>query len=135
MEQNPIYASAENAAIEDAAQNTPAPESEVNAYAYADGGERLETVLLSDEEGKTAKKRRGRFFFGRKDESVPLDEEEGGYDDGGTGVIKTKAERRSGIFLTVEFALACALCGTIFLTNVFMPTSAINTFFRSLMPA
>lgn len=136
LEQNPIYASAENAAIEDAAQNTPAPESEVNAYAYADGGERLETVLLSDEEGKTAKKRRGRFFFGRKDESVPLDEEEGGYgDDGGTGVIKTKAERRSGIFLTVEFALACALCGTIFLTNVFMPTSAINTFFRSLMPA
>ena len=35
MEQNPIYASAENAAIEDAAQNTPAPESEVNAYALS----------------------------------------------------------------------------------------------------
>ena len=135
LEQNPIYASAENAAIEGAAQNTPAPESEVNAYAYADGGERLETVLLSDEEGGPAKKHRGRFFFGRTDASGPLDEDGGFGDDGGTGVIKTKAERRSGIFLTVEFALACALCGTIFLTNVFMPTSAINTFFRSLMPA
>ena len=36
------------------------------------------------------------------------------------------------IALGAEFALACALCGAIFLTNVFMPNSAINTFFRSL---
>ena len=36
------------------------------------------------------------------------------------------------IALGTEFALACALCGAIFLTNVFMPNSAINTFFRSL---
>lgn len=36
------------------------------------------------------------------------------------------------IALNTEFALACALCGAIFLTNVFMPGSAINTFFRSL---
>lgn len=34
--------------------------------------------------------------------------------------------------LAVEFALSCALCGGIFLTNVFMPHSAINTFFRSI---
>ncbi len=34
--------------------------------------------------------------------------------------------------LGVEFALSCALCGAIFLTNVFMPSSAVNTFFRSL---
>lgn len=33
--------------------------------------------------------------------------------------------------LTAEFAAACVLCGGIFLTNVFMPNSAINTFFRS----
>jgi hypothetical protein len=32
----------------------------------------------------------------------------------------------------VEFAVACALCATIFLTNIFMPNSAINTFFRSM---
>lgn len=36
------------------------------------------------------------------------------------------------IALNVEFAAACALCGAIFLTNVFMPHSAINTFFRSI---
>lgn len=34
--------------------------------------------------------------------------------------------------LGVEFALSCALCGAIFLTNVFMPSSAVNTFFRAL---
>ena len=34
--------------------------------------------------------------------------------------------------LGVEFGLACALCGAIFLTNVFVPNSAINTFFRAL---
>ena len=36
------------------------------------------------------------------------------------------------IALGVEFGLACALCGAIFLTNVFVPGSAINTFFRAL---
>ncbi|MBQ8320468.1 MAG: hypothetical protein IJX81_06270 [Clostridia bacterium] len=40
--------------------------------------------------------------------------------------------RRERIILGVEFAAACALCFGIFLTNVFMPESAINTFFRSL---
>ena len=36
------------------------------------------------------------------------------------------------IALNAEFIAACALCGAIFLTNVFMPNSAINTFFRSI---
>ena len=36
------------------------------------------------------------------------------------------------IALAVEFGVACALCGAIFLTNVFLPGSAINTFFRAL---
>ena len=36
------------------------------------------------------------------------------------------------IALGVEFGLACALCGAIFLTNVFVPGSAVNTFFRAL---
>ena len=39
---------------------------------------------------------------------------------------------RERLILGVEFAAACALCLGIFLTNVFMPNSAINTFFRSL---
>ena len=43
-----------------------------------------------------------------------------------------KADRRTRIALGVEFTAACALCGAIFLTNIFMPTSAINTFFRFL---
>ena len=43
-----------------------------------------------------------------------------------------RKEKRANKILTVEFAAACALCGAIFLTNVFMPNSAINTFFVSL---
>ncbi len=39
------------------------------------------------------------------------------------------------IALSAEFIAACALCGAIFLTNVFMPSSAINTFFRSIHSA
>lgn len=45
---------------------------------------------------------------------------------------ENRASKGVKIALGVEFALACALCGAIFLTNVFMPGSAINTFFRSL---
>jgi hypothetical protein len=36
------------------------------------------------------------------------------------------------VVLGAEFGIACALCGAIFLTNVFVPGSAINTFFRAL---
>ena len=50
-----------------------------------------------------------------------------------TPVQKPK-KSKAGVILTAEFAVACALCGGIFLTNVFMPQSAINTFFRSLVP-
>ena len=46
---------------------------------------------------------------------------------------QSKKERRASKILNVEFAVACALCGAIFLTNVFMPNSAINTFFTSLV--
>lgn len=132
LAQDPLYAAAENAALEDAAQNSPLSESEVNAYAYSDGGERMDTVLLSDEptEKGWRKKKKMRFFEEDAAFEGELSENErGGY------AMKTPSERRSGVFLTVEFALACALCGTIFLTNVFVPQSAINTFFRSLMPA
>ncbi len=40
-------------------------------------------------------------------------------------------KKKGGKILAVEFAAVCVLCGGIFLTNVFMPNSAINTFFRS----
>ena len=39
---------------------------------------------------------------------------------------------RQSLVLGIEFAVACALCLGIFLTNVLMPHSAINVFFRSL---
>ncbi|MBQ8885298.1 MAG: hypothetical protein IJY62_02890 [Clostridia bacterium] len=58
-------------------------------------------------------------------------ESENGYES----AKRARASRRAGIALTAEFAVACALCGAIFLTNVFMPESAINTFFRSLAPS
>ncbi len=43
-----------------------------------------------------------------------------------------RESRATRIALGVEFGLACALCSAIFLTNVFVPNSAINTFFRSM---
>ena len=65
-------------------------------------------------------------------------ENENALNDGGVYAFntqaraETKAERRVRWVLGAEFALACALCGAIFLTNVFMPGSAVNTFFRAL---
>lgn len=41
--------------------------------------------------------------------------------------------KRTHPALIVEFALACILCATIFLTNVFVNDSAINTFLRSVL--
>lgn len=132
LAQDPLYAAAENAALEDAAQNSPLPESEVNAYAYSDGGERMDTVLLSDEPAEKGWRKKKKLRFSEEDAAF---EGELSQNESGRYAMKTPSERRSGVFLTVEFALACALCGTIFLTNVFVPQSAINTFFRSLMPA
>ncbi len=40
--------------------------------------------------------------------------------------------KRVRMALGIEFGVACALCGGIFLTNVFMPNSGINTFFRAM---
>ncbi len=40
--------------------------------------------------------------------------------------------KRTHPVLVVEFAAACVLCLTIFLTNIFMTNSAINTFIRAV---
>lgn len=45
---------------------------------------------------------------------------------------QSRASKGMRLALGIEFAAACALCGAIFLTNVFMPNSGINTFFRAL---
>ena len=54
--------------------------------------------------------------------------------DGGRYALNNKKRLSKGfkIALNTEFIAACALCGAIFLTNVFVPNSAINTFFRSI---
>ena len=57
-----------------------------------------------------------------------------GENDGGRCEFNRKKPLSKGlrIALNAEFIAACALCGAIFLTNVFIPNSTINTFFRSI---
>ena len=40
--------------------------------------------------------------------------------------------KTAGKIIAAEFAAACLLCATIFMTNVFLPQSGMNVFFRSL---
>ena len=88
--------------------------------------ERIDTVRLYSNSDRDAL-RRDLFETGE------FAQNEGGmYETNYIPRPETKAEKRTRILLTAEFAAACALCGAIFLTNVFMPHSAINTFFRAL---
>lgn len=53
----------------------------------------------------------------------------------GRGRVALSEHTPSKIFRIVfgtEFAVACALCGAIFVTNALLPNSAINTFFRAI---
>ncbi len=52
--------------------------------------------------------------------------------EGGRYATNEKLSKKMRIALGVELGVACALCGAIFLTNIFMPNSAINTFFRAM---
>ena len=65
----------------------------------------------------------------------PYDQEN--QNKGGRYALNYKKDKNSPfkIVLNTEFVAVCALCGAIFLTNVFMPNSAINTFFRSIHSA
>lgn len=79
-----------------------------------DSPERIDTVrLYSSEHGDSLYPYSYETTDGKKKDSLP----------------PSKGMR---IALGVEFGLACALCGAIFLTNVFVPGSAVNTFFRAL---
>ena len=94
--------------------------------------ERIDTVRLYSAREKALKKQ----FALSPDEYAFEDENDtndmGRYALNADKKLETKAEKRVRIVLGAEFALACALCGAIFLTNVFMPGSAVNTFFRAL---
>lgn len=90
--------------------------------------ERIDTVrLFSTEESEGS-------FSSRlhpHDYSLNSENGEGKY----TLSDKNRLEKILEKTLSAEFVAACALCGAIFLTNVFMPQSAINTFFRAIADA
>ncbi len=67
-------------------------------------------------------------YVGAEDISVPPAKQKG------TALAATFADK-TGRILIIEVAAACLLAIGIFLTNVFMPGSAINTFIRSLSSA
>ncbi|MBQ8295282.1 MAG: hypothetical protein IJX87_02475 [Clostridia bacterium] len=91
--------------------------------------QRIDTVrLYSSDDTK-----RGFFHRRLKPETFQLEEDDFENDEGRYAFNdETPPSKGWKIALNAEFALACALCGAIFLTNVFMPNSAINTFFRSI---
>ena len=56
-------------------------------------------------------------------ESTPIEREE---------KPESKKSKRAKRLLFAEFAAICVICAAIFLTNIFLPQSAINTFVRNL---
>ncbi len=102
----------ENASSQDAA----AFENDYNQEGRIDfdSPERIDTVrLYSSEHGDSLYPYNYELTDGKKKDLLP----------------QSKALR---VALGVEFGVACALCGAIFLTNIFVPGSAVNTFFRAL---
>ena len=89
--------------------------------------ERIDTVRLYSEEEKREIWEREKL----RESDVVL-EEEYADDAGRYQLSRGKRAKILRMVLTGEFAACCALCGAIFLTNVFVPSSAINTFFRAL---
>lgn len=90
--------------------------------------ERIDTVRLYASEGKRGFWKKGKLLPQDYDLSQEKENEVGRYELNG----KKQPSKAVRITLGAEFAAACVLCGAIFFTNVFMPGSAINTFFRSL---
>ena len=72
--------------------------------------------------------------FGAELFSVNNQEEDNFENEGGRYALNYKKRTPKAVqrILKAEFAAACVLCGAIFLTNAFMPKSAINTFFHAL---
>ncbi len=130
------------AQLNDRMREEPAPEIVADAELFAESAnsegsidfepipERIDTVRLYS--SATPKKRRKKNFDLYAQEYAL--EEDYSENEGGRYALNNEntPSKAVRIALGVEFALSCALCGAIFLTNVFMPNSAINTFFRSL---
>ena len=109
--------------------------AQVNDKLTEDIGENVAPTFVETEEGGRIDFN-GEFDIPQRIDTVRLydGEEYRLENENGEGRYKTnhKEQKISRIVLGVEFALSCALCGAIFLTNVFMPNSAINTFFKTL---
>lgn len=89
--------------------------TEEEGRVYFGEDERIDTVRL--------------YSTGSVDEE--LIDEDFSSNEGGMYEMNPRA-KAVNLALRIEFGVACALCGAIFLTNVFLPQSAINTFFRAL---
>ena len=109
--------------------------AQVNDKLTEDIGENVTPTFAETEEGGRIDFN-GEFDIPQRIDTVRLydGEEYRLENENGEGRYKTnhRKQKISRIVLGVEFALSCALCGAIFLTNVFMPNSAINTFFKTL---
>ena len=90
---------------------------------FDDVPERIDTFRLYGENERQYLEESTDFI--EREEATPLPY---AFNGNKSGAEHNKVRRILGI----EFGAVCALCGVIFLTNVFMPNSAINSFFRSL---
>ena len=95
-------------------ETTSIPDSEGGAIDFDHPTERVDTVRIYTNHSI-------------EEEFSPFEEA----NEGGRYALNGK-QKAIQLALRIEFGVACALCGAIFLTNAFMPNSAINTFFRAL---
>ena len=89
---------------------------------FDEGVERIDTVRLYSEGEERSIFEQERL----QAEDFSLDEREYARH---AGIGKSNLAKK---IIKGEFAAICLLCGGIFLTNAFLPNSAINTFFRAL---
>ena len=110
----------------------PLPPVETEAsegYVDFDGApDRIDTVRLYANE-----KKRSIFKWGKAAHQTYLFEDENEKVGGRYALNEdSHTPKAVRILLGAEFVAACVLCGAIFFTNVFMPGSGINTFFRAM---
>ncbi len=105
----------------------PAPTEQTDGKLdFNDVPDRIDTVRLYSAEDT---ENFGSELFSTNSQEGDIFENEGGRYALNYKKRTPKAVQR---ILKAEFAAACVLCGAIFLTNAFVPKSAINTFFRAL---
>ena len=117
-----------NTRVEDEQVIIPADQlaESANSQGYVDFDsvpERIDTVRLFADETER-KNAYAENFFSEVDEENDEDMYE--------MKQETRGQKALRLTLGIEFAAVCALCGAIFLTNVFVPNSAVNTFFRAV---